>query len=203
MYKNLIFDFGQVLVHFEPLYMTSKYVKDKDDVNSVMDIVFDRLYWDRLDNGSITDDEVKTEICKRLPERLHKQAIEVYDNWYFNLPLFDGVFELLSQLKSSDKKLYLLSNISIGFSENYHKNPEIKKILDLFDGLVFSGKLKKVKPDSKIFEHITRIYNLRKSETLFIDDNKNNIKGAEDFGIKGYLFDGDIKKLTKYLQNNG
>ena len=70
MYKNIIIDFGQVIVHFDPLYMTSRYINDKADIDLVSEVVFDRLYWDRLDDGTITDDEVKTEICKRLPERL-------------------------------------------------------------------------------------------------------------------------------------
>ena len=58
MYKNFIFDFGQVIVKFEPEYMTSAYVKNAEDVKLVKDIAFDRLYWDKLDAGIITDEEV-------------------------------------------------------------------------------------------------------------------------------------------------
>ena len=200
MYKNLIFDFGQVIVHFDPLYMTLKYISDEQDIGLVSNVVFDRLYWDKLDMGTITDEEIKSDICKRLPSRLHKSAIEVYERWYENLPLIDGIFELLTELKAKGIKLYLLSNISVGFADNYHKNPKIKMVLDLFDGLVFSGKLGIVKPSFQIFSHITEKYGILKSEALFVDDNKNNIAGAEEFGIKGYLFDGDVKKLREYLK---
>lgn len=31
MIKNVVFDFGQVLVHFEPEYMTGCYIEDKKD----------------------------------------------------------------------------------------------------------------------------------------------------------------------------
>ena len=82
MYTDLIFDFGQVIVHFDPIYMTSRYVKDENDINLVSDVVFDRLYWDELDMGTITDDEVVAGICERLPERLHNAAVNVYNNWY-------------------------------------------------------------------------------------------------------------------------
>jgi len=200
MYKNVIFDFGQVIVRFDPLYMTKKYLNIEEDINLVMQVVFDRLYWDRLDMGSITDQELKAEVCKRLPENLHKSAIAVYDHWYENIPLIDGICELLTELKENGTKLYLLSNISVGFAENYHKNPEIKKILELFDGLVFSGKLRIVKPDFEIFRHITEKYRLSKNSTLFVDDNIANIKGAQNFGIEGYLFDGDVKALRKFLR---
>ena len=43
-------------------------------------------------------------------------------------------------------------------------------------------------------------YNLIPSETLFIDDSKKNIDGAIAYGINGYLFDGDVKKLKEYLE---
>ena len=199
MYKNLIFDFGQVIVHFDPIYMTSQYITGKADIKTVADVVFDRLYWDRLDVGSITDDEVKTAIISRLPERLGALATEVYDNWIHNIPLIEGMYEFIKEQKEKGKKLYLLSNISIGFAENYHKNPEVKKVLDLFDGLCFSGVLGIIKPSYQIFDYIKSKYSLCVEDTVFIDDSPKNIKGAEDYGIKGYLFDGDIEKLREYL----
>ena len=201
MFNNLIFDFGQVIVHFDPIYMTSKYITDEADITMVADVVFDRLYWDRLDEGTITDEEVKTAIVSRLPERLGTVAIDIYDDWIHNIPLIEGMYELIKQQKEKGKKLYLLSNISIGFAENYHTNPEVKKVLDLFDGLCFSGKLGILKPNYEIFDYIKKEYSLNVDDTVFIDDSAKNIKGAEDYGIKGYLFDGDVKKLRKYLNS--
>ena len=201
MFDTLIFDFGQVIVHFDPIYMTKQYITDEEDIKTVADVVFDRLYWDRLDEGSITDEEVKTAIVSRLPERLGSVAAEVYDNWIYNIPIIEGMYELIKEQKEKGKALYLLSNISIGFAENYQKNPEIKKILDLFDGLCFSGILRIVKPSYEIFDYIKTEYSLCADNTIFIDDSPKNIKGAEDYGIKGYLFDGDIKKLREYLNS--
>ena len=37
------------------------------------------------------------------------------------------------------------------------------------------------------------------TQTLFVDDNAKNIKGAESCGIKGYLFDGDVARLRAYF----
>ena len=91
----------------------ARYISDKSDIDLVSSVIFDRLYWDRLDDGSITDDEVKSEICKRLPENLHSHAVKIYDNWYYNLPVIDGIVELIRDIKSKGLKLYLLSNISI------------------------------------------------------------------------------------------
>ena len=151
MYKNIIFDYGQVIISFDPYYMTKCYVENEAACKELSDIIFDRLYWDRLDNGSITDDEVKAEIIKRVPEEYYDAAVKVYDNWYYNNPVISDTAELIRELKASGARLYLLSNISIGFAENWHKIPEVSKILSLFDGLVFSGPIGMNKPNRDIF----------------------------------------------------
>ena len=102
-------------------------------------------------------------------------------------------------MKTSGKKLYLLSNISSGFAANYHKNSQVKEIFDMFDGLVFSVPIGKIKPTKDIYNHILQKYSLIADETIFIDDNEKNIIGAENCGIKGYLFDGDADKLKNYI----
>ena len=198
MLKNIIFDFGQVLVRFDPYYMTKAYIKDEKDCLLCLDVIFDRLYWDRLDEGAIADEEVKEGICSRLPERLHKKAMAVYDNWMFHLPFIDGMKELVLDLKSSGKKLFLLSNISIGFSEKYKQVPELAELLSHFDGLVFSGPIGLIKPYKDIFNHLLSKYSLDADECIFIDDNEKNINGSRDVGIEGYLFDGDAEKLKRY-----
>ena len=87
MYKNIIFDYGQVIISFDPYYMTNVYIKDEEVCKKLSEIIFDRLYWDGLDDGSITDDEVKLEIKKRVPQEYIESALKVYDNWYHNNPL--------------------------------------------------------------------------------------------------------------------
>ena len=202
MIKNIIFDFGKVLVDFDPYYMTSKFFENEDDINLVSKIVFDRLYWDRLDEGAISDDEIKQDLKKRLPKELINNAFLTYDNWYYNLPEINGMRELVTNLKNNGHKLFLLSNISKKFVENYEKVESIKTLLDLFDGLVFSGPIGIVKPSAEIFEHLLNKYSLKAEDCLFIDDSAKNTDGAKSVGINAYLFDGDSKKLNEYILNN-
>lgn len=199
MYKNIIFDFGNVLAEFYPERLTRASFDDEENLQIVSDVVFDRLYWNRLDDGTITDEQLKAEALKRLPENLKKPACKVYDNWVSNLTPVKGMTELVNNLKKAGTKLFLISNISIGFSEKYKNVPWIFELLSQFDGLVFSGPLGLTKPGKEIFEYTLEKYNLNESECLFIDDSKINITGAENTGIKGYLFDGDAHKLEKYL----
>ena len=199
MYKNYIFDFGKVIVEFEPQYMTKQYIKDENEIKLAQDIIFDRVYWDRLDAGTISDSEVIEGIKSRLPESLHESAIKVYKNWYYNIPFIEGMPELIKAIKAKGGKLFLLSNISVTFAENYTKVAEIAELFSLFDGLVFSAPIGMVKPTPQIFEHLLSKYKLDAKDCIFIDDNANNIMGAESVGIKGYLFDGDAKSLKSVL----
>lgn len=197
MIKNVVFDFGQVLVHFEPKYMVERYVTDSKDSALLQEVVFDRLYWDKLDEGTITDEETVAEIKKRLPERLHMAAETIYYNWIYNIPETDGMRELVGRVKEmTGGRIFLLSNISTYFAAHKDEIP----ILEEFQNCVFSAVCGHVKPDRDIFEYLCTAYDLNPQETVFIDDNPKNIKGAEDFGINGYLFDGDVKALEKYFE---
>lgn len=198
MIKTVIFDFGQVLVHFEPEYMVGKYVSNVEDKALLEKVLFDRLYWDRLDEGTISDEEVLTLAKERLPKRLWEVADTIYYNWIYNIPEIDGMRELVIYLKERyGVNIYLLSNISTYFSSHREEIP----ILSLLDGCVFSGEIGIVKPSREIFQHLLNKYGATAEECIFIDDNEKNIKGAKNVNINTYLFDGNAKALREYLDN--
>lgn len=201
MIRNIVFDFGRVIVDFDETKMTRAFIHDENEVALVRDTVFDRLYWDRLDLGTITDEELKAGVASRLPAHLVSAAHDVYDHWIDHIDILAGIKDAILTAKAHAEGIYLLSNISIGFVEGYPSRPAIADILSLFDGLVFSGPLHLVKPDARIFRHLLDMYGLTAEEALFIDDSPKNIKGAEAIGIHTYLFDGDTEKLKKYLES--
>ncbi len=128
----------------------------------------------------------------------------VYDNWYKNVLFIDGMRDVLKEIKQNGGRLYLLSNISIGFAENYSTVPEIKELFDMFDGLVFSGELGITKPSKEIFKYLLKKHNLKAEESVFIDDRIVNNQGAESVGINTILFDGCVDKFkSKILELEG
>ncbi|MBQ8173959.1 MAG: HAD family phosphatase [Clostridia bacterium] len=194
--KNVIFDFGQVLVHFSPEYMTKRYVSDEEDARLISSVVFDRLYWDRLDDGTITDEEVMAASRMRLPERLWDTADKVYYNWIYNLPEMEGMRELILHIKEKyGTRVFLLSNIATYFADHASEIP----IISLLDGCVFSAACGRVKPNADIYEHLCEKFGILPGESLFVDDRAENIAGARAVGMDGYLFDGDAQKLRAYL----
>lgn len=200
MIRNIVFDFGKVIIDFDETLMTAAFVKEESMVETVRSVVFDRLYWDRLDLGTFTDAEVKAGIAARLPEEWVATAYKVYDHWIDNIHIIEGIEDaILAAKEKASGGVYLLSNISTQFVEGYPSRPAIKSILSHFDGLVFSGPLHLVKPDAAIFRHLLDSYGLCAEETLFIDDSPKNIAGAAAVGIRTYLFDGDAAKLRAYI----
>ncbi|MDP3787760.1 MAG: HAD-IA family hydrolase [Candidatus Chromulinivorax sp.] len=98
--------------------------------------------------------------------------------------------ELLHQLKEKGYKLYVLSNwdpnsfplFKAAFPEIFmHNNKET------FDGIMISGNVGLVKPNSAIFKQCLKKFGLTAQETLFIDDEPANVASAEKLGIQTVL----------------
>ena len=194
--KYVIFDFGQVLVHFEPSYIVGKYVDDPVDAARLTHVAFDRLYWDALDAGTMTSAEVVDAIKARVPERLGGAVEQIYYNWIYNIPEMEGMRELILHIKQTyGAKVFVLSNISTYFAEHAHEIP----ILDLVDGCVFSAVCGMVKPNTDIFVHACQTFGLDPASCIFVDDKPENVHAAKALGMRGYVFDGDADKLRVHL----
>ena len=200
MIRYFIFDFGRVIVNFGEAEMTAKYVKNERRRELVRSVVFDRLYWDRLDLGTISDSEVKHGILRRLRGILGTQGCETYDNWVKSLTLIPHIEEAIAAAKKKGEGLYLLSNISEKFVREFPSVPHVAEVLSPFDGMVFSGPEHLIKPDRRIYELLLKRYSLAPEECLFIDDSEKNIAGAASLGINTYLFDGDARRLKEYIE---
>ena len=198
MIKNIVFDFGNTLVRFDPSYIVSQTISDPEDAKLLCEVVFDRIYFDRLDEGTITDDEVFADYKNRLPERLWADAEAVYRSWIYNMPEIEGMRELILYAKEKyGVSVFLLSNISQYFVDHASEIP----MLEVIDKCVFSCVCGKVKPDAAIFEHLCFECDIIPEQTIFVDDLESNIEGARRAGLCGYHFDGDANKLRAYLDS--
>jgi putative hydrolase of the HAD superfamily len=198
MIKNVVFDFGQTLVHFDPAYIVGQKVSDPADAQLLRSVVFDGYYFSRLDAGSISTAEVLAHQKTRLPERLWAISEEIYYSWIYTMPEIEGMRELILDIKQRfHAPVFLLSNISQYFVDHADEIPMLK----LMDRCVFSCVCKMVKPGVEIFAHLCRECNIRPEESVFIDDIPANIEGAVKAGLHGYLFDGNVQKLRAYLES--
>lgn len=97
------------------------------------------------------------------------------------IKLYDGVEELLDELRKKGKKIYLLSNAQQVFTENEMK---LLGIYDKFDGIVFSSEEKCRKPSKNFYEIVLKRYGLKKGESIMIgNDPVTDIRGAKEAGL--------------------
>ena len=100
-----------------------------------------------------------------------------------NLAVQDKIRSLLKE--NGFPVIYGLTNWS---AETFPPVREKYKIFSLIDHIVCSGEENLLKPDPKIYQTLLDRYNLKAEESLFIDDNVNNVKGAIDMGMKSIRF---------------
>lgn len=195
MYKNVIFDLGNVLLDFNPRgYLKSKISDDK--LEDVFKAIFSSEEWVMLDRGTITEKEAINNIINR--NSTYKNEINLaFDNWYDLLKPIEETVEILMSLKENGYKIYYLSNFhELAFGEVTKKN----KFFELFDGGVVSYAEKLIKPEEEIYKLILERYKLNPNESIFVDDMETNVEGANKVGIKTILFKG-AKELKEELNN--
>lgn len=199
MIKNIIFDFGGVLLDWNPRYLYKSYFNNDEEMEHFLADICNGEWNIKQDAGRPFVEAVK-ELQAKFPE--YAEAIQMYDDdWEKMLKCeLPESIDLLKELKSMGYGIYGLTNWSaekIGYAfANY-------SFFSLFDGIVVSGVEKVVKPDRKIYEILLERYSLKPGECVFIDDNQDNVDMAKVLGINAIRFDniGNVKEHLETLLN--
>ena len=142
-YKNIIFDFGNVIGKFKGDYILGKFASTPEDYNILADAIFKN--WVALDAGTIDYDQNAEDTIAELPDRLKDTARDFFENWFQYVDPLPETWEFIKELKTRGVPIYLLSNASTRFAE---RAPEDYPILKEFDGIVFSAPLKMASRDT-------------------------------------------------------
>lgn len=179
MIKTIVFDFGNVFLNldldgaFENALKTFKIKVFPEEMNAV-----NALY----EQGLISTDEFIEFYSENFSGISEETLI---NNWNFMLKDFpENRLSFLKALKSSGKyKLILLSN-----TNELHIDWVKQNILfyedfkNCFDAFYLSHEIMLRKPNADIFEFVLKTNELKAENTLFIDDNSENIKTAKNLG---------------------
>lgn len=196
-YKNIVFDYGNVLGTFDPTYILDQFCDSEKDFAILNDVVYDG--WLSLDDGSADYKEYILHALSRLPEHLYPHAKAFFRAWYLHCPGIKQSWELARELKQQGASLYLLSNASSYFAEHAL---EVCPVLEIFDGIFFSGPHHCAKPEREIFEKFFEEFHLLPEECFFIDDSIANIEMAQKCGMDGIVFDGnkdDVAVIKEHI----
>ena len=198
MIKNIVFDMGKVLTDYSAKKVCSLHTDSEEDAKLVETAVFVSPEWVLLDMGLISEEKALENMKSRVPKRLHESMSLCMRDWHlYNLWKKEDVGELVKELKEKGFKLYICSNAALRL-EIYYK--ECIPNWDLFDGILFSAQVKLIKPQKQMYECLYEKFKIKPEESFFIDDLDINIEGAAATGMKGYIFDGDVAKLKRRLE---
>lgn len=213
MVKNIIFDFGGVIVHLEPDEAVRRFeALGITDARRQLDIFGQTGIFGDVEKGLLTADE----FCHRLA--LEAQAkggkFKGVDNPVFTFQ--EAQWAWMGYMKHVPKKnldtllhlrqtynLYLLSNLNPfiqAWAESTEFSGDGHPLNHYLHQLFYSFQLKDYKPAPSIFQNMLAVAGLTANECLFLDDSERNIRGCEAVGIHGLLVEKD-EDWTEKLDN--
>ncbi len=196
MIKNVIFDYGNVLIDWNPAYLfLPVFGGDEEKCRFFTDNVCNREWFTRMDRGESMDVCV-AELQARYPQ--YADAVAMFrDRWFEmchgELP---GMFELIQDFKSKGIGVYGLTNWP---AETFTEARRRFRTLASIDNYVVSSSVKLAKPEPAIYQLLLSKYNLNPEECVFIDDRKDNVDAAKALGMEGIIYPGSAQDLVSIL----
>jgi putative hydrolase of the HAD superfamily len=204
--KNIVFDFGGILLDLD-------YSLSFDRLKELLSIDGDipahvQLILDEYEMGYFGEGAFLHRLQRLTDDIVTERAL--VDAW--NAMLLSISTHKLDFVKSlhSDYNVYLLSN-----TNHTHLTYVRQKMLpvinidpasfekDHFIKAYYSHEIKYRKPNHDIYEYVLADSQLIPSETIFIDDNADNVRGAQEVGLHAVVHDPALditKKLSDYLK---
>jgi putative hydrolase of the HAD superfamily len=181
---NVVFDLGGVVFNWQPDSIIGGIFTESRTQKLVREEIIDHPDWIELDRGTLSVEDAIIRGASRTG--LSYADIEkLFNAVPPSLTPIPGTIDLMRSITDTTNRLFVLSNMqsaSISYLETNHK------IWDLFDGVVISSRVNKVKPEIAIYEHLLKTYKLEAGETVFIDDMSENLVAAASIGIRTVKF---------------
>jgi len=178
--KAIIFDYGNVLLEWNPRHVYRHYFPDDNEGMERFFHEVDFMGWNLQQDRGRTFKEGVADLSSQFPHHLH--LIQAYhDRWKESIgnPL-TGTVDILKELKHTGYSLYGLTNWS---AETFPYARAKFAFFDLFDDMVISGAVGHVKPEPEIYHILLEKIGRPAQECLFIDDSLPNIQQANTMGF--------------------
>ena len=184
MIKNLIYDFGRVLVTYDFEHISSFGFASEEDLQSFVHIVSDPAFVRRCDLELIPFEDLIREMQHTYPQWKEQWQL-FYDRYLeFVTGEMPGMHAYMTELKARGYKLYGLSN----WCSTIYRVMKEYKIFNLLDGFVVSSDYQVVKPDPAIYRILLDKYDLKAEECVFADDRADNVEAAQQVGMQAIVF---------------
>jgi len=185
--QNLIFDLGNVIINID-LSLTYQAFARHAGANpeAIFHDFQEKKIFPRYELGEFSDPEFRDFLRSSFGNSLTDLQIDTA----WNELLLDIPAERIKLIqKLRDKyNLYLLSNTnSIHIKEVnniLHKATGVSTLELLFDKVYLSYEINLAKPGVEIYHHVIQDAGLEASRSLFLDDNADNVAGAQKAGLQ-------------------
>ncbi|WP_031529170.1 HAD family hydrolase [Dyadobacter crusticola] len=185
--KNIIFDLGDVILNIDvPVASKSFAELSGREQSEILEIFRDNDIFRHFETGSLDEAGFRDFMRKILDfSDLSDEAIDTaWNSLLLDLP--PERVELLKKL-ATKYRIFLLSNTSSIHITQVNKilkaSTSVDRLEDLFETVFLSYEMGLMKPDTRIYQKVLDQAGIKAEETLFLDDNYDNIQGAAQLGI--------------------
>lgn len=179
MRSTLVFDIGNVLIHWDPALVFSELIPDHAEREHFFREVLPPEWNLEQDRGRSWA-EAEAERIALFPDKA--DLIRAFRaRWHDMVPhALEHNVAVLMAARAADVPCYAITNFAADtFAEAQARFPFLKE----FDGIVISAQEKLLKPDPAIFEVFLGRYGREARECLFLDDSAKNIATAQGLGF--------------------
>lgn len=189
MIKNLLFDFGGVIIDADLPRAISEFEKlGLKDVANLLNLYTQNGFFLDLEEGKLS----RNEFCQKISDNVGREVSdkEVETAWLSiveKTPLFK--LDFLEDLRIKGYNLFLLSNINpfvMDWARSSAFSEYGKPLNYYFDKMFCSYEMGVTKPTKEIFDKVITEAPLLPEETLFIDDGSRNVEMGRKLGFHVY-----------------
>ncbi len=183
--RNVIFDFGGVLVSWRPQEIIDSFYAEPELREAVRTHVFQHADWVEMDRGTLDERAVVERFAKRM-NRPRAEMEALFEHVRAALTPIEPTVALLRELHARGYPLYGLTNMSEPIFDYLVRSNDF---FGLFAGIVVSAKIKLVKPDPAIYAHLRERFALDFAASVFLDDLAPNVEAARREGLAAIRFE--------------
>ena len=183
MIKNLVFDFGNVLIEWNPAKILATFVEE--DRKRIKAAIFDSGFWAQTDTGQLTL-EVAIQAAQTLLDSSYSATVEaIFTHWYEIVDVYYQLQEKIFEWAQLGYGIYILSTTSEIFYAV--ENAGLLPMTKVLTGKILFYEVGCAKPDKSIYQKLLAQYALQANQCVFIDDLQVNLDVAKSLGFETIL----------------
>ena len=175
MRKLYLFDcFGVVVSDVSTLWLNKRCSEEQKEYAR-------KVLFRKVDTGIMSQEELYGELAKQCD--IDKQSL--IDEWNSLVYVKQDTIEVIKKIRERGDVVALLSNASVEYIDYLFTT---FNLYQYFDKIFVSAKYKTAKPDREFYQICLDGFSQKFDKIYFTDDNPNNLKNLEKFGITPILF---------------